>query len=64
MKVAEAIQDLGEVPSGHLYTALMSQISFDQYTRVIDILKRAELIKEDNHLLTWVWSVPIRFLTK
>ena len=53
MAVAEAIQDLGEVPSGHLYAALMSRMSLDQYTRVIDILKRAELVKEDNHLLTW-----------
>ena len=54
MAVAETIQDLGEVPSGHLYAALMSRMSIDQYTRVIDILKKAELIKESNSLLTWV----------
>ena len=53
MAVAETIQDLGEVPSGHLYAALMSRMSIDQYTRVIDILKRAELIKESSNLLTW-----------
>ena len=52
--VADAIRELGEVPSGHLYAHLMSKLSLEQYEQVIDVLKQAGLITESNHLLTWV----------
>ena len=52
--VADAIRELGEVPSGHLYAHLMSKLSLEQYEQVIGILKQAGLITESNHLLTWV----------
>ena len=52
--VADAIRELGEVPSGHLYAHLMSKVSLEQYEQVIGILKQAGLITESNHLLTWV----------
>lgn len=52
--VADAIRELGEVPSGHLYAHLMSKLSLEQYEQVIGVLKQASLITESNHLLTWV----------
>ena len=52
--VADAIRELGEVPSGHLYAHLMSKLSLEQYEQVIAVLKQAGLITESNHLLTWV----------
>ena len=52
--VADAIRELGEVPSGHLYAHLMSKLSLEQYEQVIGVLKQAGLITESNHLLTWV----------
>ena len=52
--VAEAIRELGNVPSGHLYTRLMSMMTLDQYDMVINALKKLKLVKEQNHLLTWI----------
>ena len=52
--VAEAIRDLGSVPSGHLYARLMGQLTLSQYNQIIDTLKKAKLVREDNHLLTWI----------
>ena len=52
--VADAIRELGEVPSGHLYAHLMSKLSLEQYEQVIGVLKQSGLITESNHLLTWV----------
>ena len=51
---AETVKDLGQVPSGHLYAALMHQMTLDQYTKVVNIMKRAGMVKENNNLLTWV----------
>jgi hypothetical protein len=53
--VAEAIRELGEVPSGHLYANLMNKLTLDQYEQVIGVLKSTGLITESNaHLLTWL----------
>ena len=52
--VADAIRELGEVPSGHLYAHLISKLSLEQYEQVIATLKQAGLITESNHLLKWV----------
>ena len=52
--VADAIRELGEVPSGHLYAHLMTKLSLDPYEQVIATLKQAGLITESNHLLSWV----------
>lgn len=51
--VGEVIGTLGEVPSGHLYAAVMGVMSLDQYTRVIALLKRAQLVSETGHVLKW-----------
>ena len=53
--VAEAIRELGEVPSGHLYANLMSKLSLAQFEQVLGVLKGAGLVRESNaHLLTWI----------
>ena len=53
--VAEAIRELCEVPSGHLYANLMSKLSLAQFEQVLGIRKGAGLVLESNaHLLTWI----------
>lgn len=52
--IAEAIRKLGTVPSGHLYASLMGHLSLDQYQQIIGRLKRAGLVSESYHELTWI----------
>ena len=52
--VAEAIRELGNVPSGHLYARLMDKLTLDQYNKVINCLVKAKMVTNSNHLLTWV----------
>lgn len=54
--VGEMIAELGEVPSGHLYTALSTRnITVGEYNRILDVLINARLVKRTNgHLLIWV----------
>ena len=51
--IADAIRDLGSVPSGHLYARVMGALSLSQYNQVIGILKKQGLVEESGHLLTW-----------
>lgn len=52
--VAEAIRELGSVPNGHLYARLMGHMDLETYNKIIDILKKGGLVKEENHLLTYI----------
>ena len=52
--VAEAIRELKEIPSGHLYAQLMGKMSLDTYNQIIATLKNAGLVKEEFHYLTWI----------
>ena len=53
--VAEAIRELGEVPSGHLYARMMAVMEVHQFERVIDVLVAAKLVERSPaHLLRWV----------
>ncbi len=52
--LAETIQALGEVPSGHLYAHVMQHVDLEVYQAAIDVLVRAKLVKNSNHLLTWI----------
>lgn len=52
--VAEAIRDLGEVPSGELYARLMDKLDIRSYDFIIDTLLRAGVITRNNHVLAWV----------
>ena len=53
--IAEAVRELGEVPSGHLYAHLMGQMSLDTYEGMIAKLINAGLIRKSaSHMLSWV----------
>jgi hypothetical protein len=52
--VSEAIQELGKVPSGHLYASLTDHMSLDLYNQIIGILEKAGHIKVEHHLITWI----------
>ena len=54
LAVSDAIRELGEVPSGHLYAHLMGKLSIDDYNKIISILVGAKLITNQGHLLRWV----------
>ncbi len=46
--LAEAVEELGEVPSGHLYTRVMNHLSIEQYNRAIELAIRAGRITKDS----------------
>lgn len=52
--VAETIRELKEVPSGVLYANLMGHLSLADYTKIVGILKRSNLVEEKSHVLRWV----------
>lgn len=52
--LADTIRDLGSVPSGHLYAQVMGHLDIHTYEAAIGALKRAGLVTEKNHELTWV----------
>jgi hypothetical protein len=52
--LAEAIRDLGQVPSGHLYMSVMGVMTLDQYQGAIGALIKAGLVEDRHHLLVWV----------
>ena len=52
--IAEAIRELKEVPSGHLYARIAGKVSSETYEKVLSTLRRAELISiAPSGLLTW-----------
>jgi hypothetical protein len=54
--VAEVIRTAKQIPNGELYAIVMpSGISIQSYTKVLDTLKKAQLIEETpGHLLKWI----------
>ena len=57
--VAEAIRELKQVPSGHLYAQLMSHFDVATYQRIIDTLKGAGVVREESHMLIWQGPKPM-----
>lgn len=58
LAVAATIQELKQVPSGHLYAQLMGRITLDDWYIIVNTLKQADVIKESNHLL--IWTGPMK----
>jgi hypothetical protein len=55
LAVAEAIEGLGRVPSGHLYAQLMGHMSLETYEKIIGVLIGAKMVrKETSHELVWI----------
>jgi len=52
--IADAIRELGSVPSGHLYSRLQDRFTLGQYEAILRRLTEARLIKVENHLVTWI----------
>lgn len=53
--VAETIRELGEVPEGHVYAAVMHVTTLSGFQSCISVLERAKLVKRSgHHLLTWI----------
>ena len=54
--MADAIKELGQVPSGALYAhcAMPVGMSLKIYEEFVAILIQAGLVVRENHLLTWV----------
>jgi hypothetical protein len=54
LALTETIKELGSIPSGHLYAQIMDRVSLSQYTQLIKMVKGTGLVKEENHLLSWI----------
>jgi hypothetical protein len=55
MAIADAIRDLGSVPSGHLYAHVMGRMGLETYQAIIKVLVDGGLVRQDaSHLLTWI----------
>ena len=55
LAVGDTIREVGEVPSGVLYSMLMGRIDLGGYEAMIGILKRAGLVEETSaHVLRWI----------
>lgn len=52
--IMEAIRELGSVPSGYIYARVCGSIPLDTYNQIIGILKKADLVKEEAFVLTWI----------
>jgi hypothetical protein len=52
--LAEAIRDLGQVPSGRLYASVMGVMNLSEYQQAIGVLIKAGLIENRHHLLIWI----------
>lgn len=53
LAVAEALRALRRVPSSTLYAHVCGLMDFAAYTRTVDTLKEAGLVRESNHILFW-----------
>ena len=52
--MAEAIRELGEIPSGHLYAMTMGSFeSVQAFEAAVRVLKGAGLVSEEGHVLRW-----------
>ena len=56
--VGDAIRDLGNVPSGHLYSELSGRMDINTYERIIATLVRTGLVRKSGHVLHWVEPAP------
>lgn len=52
--IADVIKELSRVPNGELYVRVMQYMSLGTYTKILETLKRAELIDEKNSVLIWI----------
>lgn len=51
--LADAIRELKQIPSGHLYAQVMAYFSLEAYEKAIRMLCNAGVIRKDGDLLKW-----------
>lgn len=52
--VTEAIRELGEIPSGHMYARLCDKMSLECWERMEKIIVGTGLVEKRGDLLVWV----------
>lgn len=53
--VAETIRQAGSIPSGHIYAHIMDKINLEDWHKIVALLERTGLIRQDrSFLLHWV----------
>jgi hypothetical protein len=52
--LGETIRELGRVPNGHLWSRVQGYMTFNTYTKIIQVLKLGKLIEESNNELIWI----------
>ena len=58
LAIRDAIRDLKEVPSGHLYARVMHIVPLEMYESIISALVHTNLVERTNgHLLRWKGSL-------
>jgi hypothetical protein len=51
--IADAIKELGSIPSGHLYARIQTHLTLEQYRQAVETLKGSGLVEEKNDVLIW-----------
>ncbi len=52
--VSEAIREAHQVSAGQLYVTLCGVVSWGAFGAIVTTLENAGLVKERNHMLTWI----------
>lgn len=53
--LADTIQEIKSVPSGHLYAMVMGKMDINTYNHLIDTLIKGGVVRrEPSHLLVWI----------
>lgn len=52
--LGDAIRELGRVPAGNLYAAVMGKMSLPAFERMIEALVSADLVVRQGDMLVWV----------
>ena len=59
--VSEAIREVRETPSEHLYKRLMGTMDFEAYTEIVRTLVNCNLITvSGSHVIQWVGPVVVQ----
>ncbi len=51
--LAEAIRELKQIPSGHLYARVMNYMDINAYEKAIGLLCNSGVIRKNGDLLVW-----------
>lgn len=51
--IADAVRELKQVPSGHIYAAVMGTMDINAYEKAIGLLCNSGVIRKNGDLLVW-----------